>query len=70
MTAPRPWAIGKRYGNWGTEVVDARGDVVCIVFTHQRVKRDNEPAEWRATDRGADLLAVLTENLNPQARLL
>ena len=61
MTCPRPWQIGPRFGNWGTQVMDAHGDLVCIVVTHERVKADNTPAAWVATAEGAATLAAVVE---------
>jgi hypothetical protein len=41
--------------------MDAHGDLVCIVVTHERVKADNAPAAWVATADGAATLAAVVE---------
>jgi hypothetical protein len=61
MSCPRPWQVGGRFGSWGTEVADANGDLVCIVVTHERVKADDMPVVWVATEDGARTLAAILE---------
>jgi hypothetical protein len=41
--------------------MDAHGDLVCIVVTHERVKADNTPAAWVATADGAATLAAVVD---------
>jgi hypothetical protein len=39
--------------------MDAHGDLVCIVVTHERRKADNAPAAWVAIEDG--VLAAVVE---------
>lgn len=64
MTAdhsPHPWQIGQRWGNNRTEVVDANGNGVLIVWTHEQTdpgKKPKDRDDYSPTAQGAANLAA------------